>query len=542
MGCFQKKMASPAWTLPLAMLAPVIFMWSKNWFMYSFQELSVSFLLLIFVCLLVFVAGKVVHSLLGNKINKKLKYFWRFVLCVLFLGVLLVFLEFPLRELFAPEYFLQGIILVYSVAIFFSYLIVMKRGFLPINFFLLFWLSLSIGTGLYSVASTVLWGVTPPHESEDEHIVLKNRPNIYFFLLESYHDPKTMYEIYGIDTDPLRTWLSSRDFFVYENVYSNSHATLSSMMNIFGMRLNAAKEMGNNDVDPAGRKLIGGGPGNNVYRILKENGYHVAYLTFDTENPFYYFHTKGKYLDETDIDFGVALSLRPLSELSPFLHRGYFERCRKQTEGRAVNNLLPKYQKKLIDNIRMVMEESKDKMPLFIGFKPGAMHTPFDGSYTWRQKNEWVLGGRYQEAVRRGNQEIFEIADFIIEKDPSAIMIFIGDHGSWRLRGIWNDAVKGDIASLDALLKQHDESLDTLASDIYGTLLAIRMPGGGDISNGLPMSHVNLFRHVFAALADSADPDISRAILERRAPSESGSNLLGFKLVKDGIVQYPLRP
>jgi hypothetical protein len=56
------------------------------------------------------------------------------------------------------------------------------------------------------------------------------------------------------------------------------------------------------------------------------------------------------------------------------------------------------------------------------------------------------------------------------------------------------------------------------------------------------MSHVNLFRHIFAALADSANPDISRAILERRAPSESGMWLLGFKLVENGIVQHPVKP
>jgi hypothetical protein len=213
----------------------------------------------------------------------------------------------------------------------------------------------------------------------------------------------------------------------------------------------------------------------------------------------------------------------------------------KQKEKGTSDNLHPKFRYELTDNIRTVMEEHKDKMPFYIGFKSGAGHTSANNSiYTWKDKDEWVSSGNYQELVRKGNQELFEIVDLIVEKDPSAVIVLLGDHGASRLRNIWDDAIKGDIASLDALLKQRGESLDTLASDFFGTFLAIRMPEKGDISNGLPMSHVNVFRHIFAALADSENPDVSRAILERRAPSES--DLFGFKLVVDGLVQHPVKP
>jgi len=510
-------------------------MWSKNWFMYNFNEISISLLALFLVCSLVYVTGKFIYSLLKSKIKEKLRFLWHVVFCMLFIGVLLLFLELSLRKVFAPEYFWFGTISVYCIAVLFLCFLTTKRGFGLINVFLLFWLLLSTGTGLYGAIPAALDGNAL---DESEHIELKERPNIYLFLLESYHDLKTMNKVYGIDVEPLQSWLSSRDFLIYENVYSNTHATLLSMTNILGMRLNVAQGMGNNDIEPKGRKLIGGGTGNQVYRILKENGYHTVYLTSDTENPFYYFHPQGKYLDETDIDFGPAPGLRPLYDgVFPFLNRAYngYRALKKDEHGR-VNSLQPKFRNKLIDNIRMIMEENKK--PLFIGFKSGAIHTPTDSTYTWKQRNEWVSSGKYQGRVEEGNRELFEIVDLITEKDPSAVIVLLGDHGAWRLQGIWKDATYGDAASLDALLKQHGESLDTFASDVYGTFLAIRMPEKGDISNGLPVSHVNLFRHIFAA----ASPETSRAILARRAPSESGRDLLGFMLVKDGVVQHPVKP
>ena len=69
-------------------------------------------------------------------------------------------------------------------------------------------------------------------------------------------------------------------------------------------------------------------------------------------------------------------------------------------------------------------------------------------------------------------------------------------------------------------------TLDEFVQDYFGTLLAIRLPGGEqrDISYGLALNHVNLFRHVFAYLND--DPDILKT---REEPSLSrfGELILG---------------
>lgn len=521
--------ASPAVVLPLAILAPVTFMLCNNWFRYSFRELFVSFLALVLVCSVILVVGRFVHSRL-DRVSGKSKPVYFFMFCILLTEVFLFCIELPLQGIFAFENFFTKLIVTCLVMASLLYFIIKKFGFKPVVLFLVSWLFISVGTGLYSIIST---SVLDDEEmlDESENIKLVERPNIYLFILESYHGLNTMRDVYHIDTEPLQSYVLSRGFTIYDNVYSNTSVTLSSMADIFSMRLNMTKEMGLHDIAPIGRELISGGLGNQVYRILKENGYYTIYLT--TEEPFNYLRNKGVYLDETDADFGFKLAsvTRPLCELVPRLYRY----CYPPDKG-TIENIQPRFRNRLSDNIRMVMEESKNKSPFFIGFKSGAKHTPSNGSYRWQQKDEWVSSGEYQKAVDKGNQEIFEIVDLIIDKDPSAVIVLVGDHGAWRLRGIWWDLPAWNIVNLDAVLKQNGESLDNLASDVFGTLLAIRMPEG-NISKGLPMSHVNIFRHIFAALADSANSD---AILKRRAPSES--NLGGLEIVKDGIVQHPEKP
>jgi len=85
---------------------------------------------------------------------------------------------------------------------------------------------------------------------------------------------------------------------------------------------------------------------------------------------------------------------------------------------------------------------------------------------------------------------------------------------------------KPDIEEIGRQLTERNLTLDEFAQDNFGTLLAIRLPGGEqrDISYGLALNHVNLFRHVFAYLND--DPDILKT---REEPSLSrvGDLILG---------------
>jgi hypothetical protein len=63
-------------------------------------------------------------------------------------------------------------------------------------------------------------------------------------------------------------------------------------------------------------------------------------------------------------------------------------------------------------------------------------------------------------------------------------------------------------------------------------MLAIRTPEGAkDISWGLPMSNINLFRHIFAWCND--DPGLLRDRVKQV------SDIEGFKLVEDGKIASP---
>jgi hypothetical protein len=180
-------------------------------------------------------------------------------------------------------------------------------------------------------------------------------------------------------------------------------------------------------------------------------------------------------------------------------------------------------------SLSLAIDEGMQRnQPFYIGFKDGATHTPTRG-YTWENKEDWVTGGRYQEVVKKSNQRLVKIVDHIIVADPQSIIILLGDHGSHRLLGI--DSGVGELSELEAILQKNGESMDSLAKDYFGVLMAIRMPGGvRDISQGYPMSHVNLFRHIFAALSDDM------AILKERQPA--WSRFRNFVLVKEGIVQH----
>jgi hypothetical protein len=192
-----------------------------------------------------------------------------------------------------------------------------------------------------------------------------------------------------------------------------------------------------------------------------------------------------------------------------------------------------KFRGSLLERIKVAAQEGMQReRPFYIGFKSGALNTSVRRGYTWKDKESWVSEGRYQEAVERSWRELVEIVDYITAEDPQALIILLGDHGSWRLRQIWSEA--NNLSELEVILQTHGESLESLADDIFGILMAVRMPDGArDISQGYPMSHVNLFRHIFAALSDDA------TLLRERQPSWS---ILpkGLVPVKEGIVQRAL--
>jgi hypothetical protein len=408
-------------------------------------------------------------------------------------------------------------------------IICLRFTFKPVNIFLSAFIILSLVTGLVDVMQTPSMDM----QNAKPSISLKKTPNIYLFWQESYHDFETMEDRFGIDTSDLRHYLDKNNFVVYNNVFSNGFYTLLSMAQTFSMQHNGISK-GNFDVTQQMRNIIGGGDGNEVYRILKENSYYTQCIVLELTD--YYFKKREKYLDETDLHLNTFFgSLLPLINLNPITE------SLVRSNALLANGIKNKFydrQKDFNGNLpRMVngaVEEALARgKPLFLGFKAGAVHSPI-ANYSWKkQKNEWVASGTYQEKVKAGNILLMQIVDDITAKDPHSIIILIGDHGAGVFRGIWDDFKKpGDIKELDAVLKADGESLESMAHDMFGVLLAIRTPEGAkDISGGLPISHVNLFRHIFAWCND--DP----MLLASRVPQIS--KVADWELVKDGEITKP---
>ena len=509
---------SPALALGLAVVAPTVFVWSRNWHMYSWLSLGVSFCVLLATAFFIYAAVRFLGARFFYKAESLptwLSRMFSLLVCAAVTGIVcFLFSASVFAEISSlHRYVLNIIILAVTAGI------VFWAGFRPLNFFLAVCLFLFSVTGAIDVLQYYSsYSSRQNQENTDPpNITLKTKPNIYLFWLESYHSLPIMREIYGIDTQQLADYLSSRRFFIYDNVYSNSRSTLSSMQDLYTMKTQFAPERGRMDIDPNGRLAIGGNRDNAVYRILKGNGYHTTYLTMDSP---YYFQVKGSYLDETDLPFWSYL-FQPILDLN--------QKVAEAIKNKVALIYKSEYEVELLARIKMVIKEGlQRKSQFYLGFKAGARHSPVGYKYKDKDKENWVASGMYQNAVIQSNQQIADIVDYIITEDPQSVIILLGDHGAHRLRGITED-IGDDLLKLEARLQDNGESLKSLADDMFGTLMAVRMPDGArDISQGYSMSHVNLFKHIFATLSDDAE------ILKERTPSWSIAH--GFVFVKEGVI------
>ena len=117
-----------------------------------------------------------------------------------------------------------------------------------------------------------------------------------------------------------------------------------------------------------------------------------------------------------------------------------------------------------------------------------------------------------------------DLVDAIIARDSNALIVVGADHGAWSLGSYgWAD---------DAVFEAVDPSL--IALDHLGILLAIRWPGAAPTFEPELRTSVNLFRHLFAYLAETpallANAAADDGYLMRGRGEKSGV----FRVVEDG--------
>lgn len=484
--------------------------------MYLSRDLGLSFGVLLGISLLLVGFTSIFYFWCTSKKYSNsvwLKRILGILLCVAVVEILFLFLNAPISTKITTT---NGVIIAHVAAAAILCCVVFYFGFKFINTVLFIFIVISVGTLSYSIIAA------KSAELVDDPLLslkLKNKPNIYLFILESYHNLRIQHDVYDINTEPLTNYLQRNDFVAYEDAYSNSAFTLLSMADIFLMRKYENMALGNDDARQEIRLAIGGSKDNTLYRILKNNGYTIKFLPPRPTS--YYIFKKGAWLDDIDVEINhIKFSfLYPILNLNDNLQRFVEKRFANHAAGAG----------SLTDRVSRAMRSGlQSRTPFFICFKGGARHTP--GRHNWKEDlTGWLAC--YRDLVRKSDEVTFNIVDSIIKNDPNSIIILIGDHGPMRFRGIWSEAENGNLADLERVIQMQQQTMDEVADDVFGVLVAVRMPGGRfDISLGHHICHVNLFRHIFAALNDDL------TILEDKAPAYS--TLSKYVLIKDGVVQH----
>ena len=413
---------------------------------------------------------------------------------------------------FLPQHpnFLYAILLVLSGLIAWF---VRRSHIYQLNIVLCFLCIASLGTGLVSILTTkndreeILAG---RNETKDLYQTLQftTKPNIYYLVPDAYPNREGLNTIYHYNNSQFYEQLSSLDFSIYHEAYSNYVSTIASIMGTFGMEHHYYnKSIGNNEMLGA-RELIGG-KNNPLTQILTNNGYVIHYI-HQTD----YLHKMGCFVDECSPSVGVH-------DLVDFLVP---VRVKKKL-GLTMDQSIKSFEQRMLAGIDRIAQSQE---PHFV-----YAHVMVPGHSKRKDQTVDSLNDFRKTFITKtqdSNQTLLTLIERIMKKDPQAMIIINSDHGGFGLGwyGIAPNAV------FEGLAKR------VTALDHVGVLLAIRWPNDISKPSEPITTNINLFRHIFASLSGE------NKILSTSVPDDSylkmGSEKI-FTVVQNGKLldnPYPL--
>lgn len=477
---------SYCWTLPLGIALPFVFLWANNIFSYTFESIVVCSTIVLIGCLIVYCVLKQLQRL--KKIQKN-EFF--IIIYAIVLGLSICFCSLTIIKGVFYNYRWNFVWILPLLA----WILIRLLGFRFANILLTFQLILSVSIAAYNIgADYKSTQVINKLANSENFIEFKQKPNVYLFFCESYQNLKTVKNIFGYDSSNFLNQLSSLGLTVYDNVYSNSSYTLGSLKDITTMSYGYVS-IGNLDAFSSERDIFGGGKGNLLFKTFKDNGYET---TFNVNGIHGFFTKKGIYLDHTDYQPNKFLLL-----LTPLLDANYHL---ENFSSLFIKKVSPKLSDiDIIESIERVVLHSK-KPQLYVHYLLTAFHTPSDGSYSYKLKESWVKESGYANRIQEANQTVLNITKYIREKDPSAIIIFIGDHGTWRLRFFPYDYKNRE--NNKRLLAKIHENYQSAVDDYFHVFAAIYYPIGYKPLE--KFSHINLFAQLFHQLAPTSEDEIAK--------------------------------
>lgn len=334
-------------------------------------------------------------------------------------------------------------------------------------------------------------------------VVFKQKPNGYMVILESYASLDIRKEIYGIDNAPLTRELNEKNYDMYKS-YANYGFSLASVASIFLMDHHYYKPSRGIDDGGGYRKIIGGMVDNRVINIFLNNGYRIDYSKFPS----------GLYYSSAVVnEQEIQPLLRPIEVFSGlFVFSNVILNYSLWTAEFFQSLLwLPE---KITGKLPKPVENGKienDGRPVFSVIYAGTTHTHnFFYEYPpeirglpgapqmplWKLNhvnNYWIT--TYKNRVAKSDAALIELVSDLAGKELDAIVILLGDHGTYFNRNRW----MGEKNDLNENMLESGIQPAEVTRDLFEVFMAIKWPLGTKKPHEY-FSPVNLFRQVFAVL------------------------------------------
>ncbi len=481
----EKEIPHYAWTFPLGFALPFAFLWANNIFSYTLSSLLFCSLLVAIVCLS---TGYFLSNLKFDLNLQKNKYF--IAIYAIILGLALCF--FSLNIIKGAFYaYRWSFIWILPLTI---WILISCFGFRFTNFLIVSQLVMSLGIACFNVGADYEASKEINKQASYESIKFEKTPNVYLFFCESYLNLGVVKEAFGYDSSTFLKQFDSLGMVVHNDIYSNSIYTLGSLRDLSTMTYRLGT-IGNLDAFRSEREIFGGGIHNKLFKVFKDNGYET---TFYVNGESGFFTQKGVLLDNTDYapDWRLLL-LNPILDtnlrIGEYLSRLIGNKRTNISDLEALQSFVEK-------------RKSSNKPQFYVHYLLTAFHTPSNGSYDYTMKEDWVNNAGYQQHIALANKNVLNITKFLRKADSEAIIIFIGDHGPWRVRSFPYNF--DNMSDNRILLAKINETYQSVVDDLFHVFAAIYYPKGFQSLNNF--SHVNLFPQLFKQLAPSSIKQIEK--------------------------------
>ena len=454
---------------------PAIFFISNNWFFVGALQ---SVLLLIAVPLSAFVALTILHFILSRtRLSRDTQSGLLIIVAVLLLTSFMKVTLDELQKTFPAVDIRLAIFLVVSLVI--VALLVLSRRLAGLhlnlvrfgNVFLMFLSAAALANLAFSLvanfdkfsaetAHVTAAGAAKQDSAIYRQVKFRSTPDIYLIVPDSYPSNPILQRFFGTDNREFTHRLESAGFTVYDDYFSSYPYSMESMHSMLAMQHNYfANSIGNDSINL--REIIGGN-GNAVVNILRQNGYRSIYL-HDSD---YLVHNHCR----------ITACLPQWSELKALKDNAkeFFDlRLPIPDSDYAVNDAM---------RAQIASTDAGSKTFVYKHFMDAHSNVK---SYKKRYRRLLPKFRReYPARIDKVNDIILEEVEQILARDPAALIIVVGDHGTWAGADRSRSGLKAD------------ETRDKL--DVF---LAIRW--GQDYDGRYDdriRTSVNLFRFIFAYL------------------------------------------